>query len=53
MMRKIIQFGFSRNVALISGAPKYDLYASQIAKTLQSVSTDGTNIVGVISDEQA
>lgn len=51
MMRKMVQFGFSRSVALISGAPKYDPYVSEIANTLSSVSTEDVSIVGVVGDE--
>jgi hypothetical protein len=50
MMRKMMRFGFSRNIALISGAPKYDLEVSKIAKTLTQVAADGINIVGVVDD---
>jgi hypothetical protein len=51
MMQKMMRFGFSRSIALISGAPKYDLEVSKIASTLKGVPGDELSLVGVVSDE--
>lgn len=52
MLRKVIRFAFSRKVALISGAPRYDPQVSEIAKTLKETATGGdVQIVGVVTDE--
>ena len=45
-MRLINRFRFS-TIAIISGAPKQDPYVSSITTTLQSLSKDKVNFVGV------
>lgn len=50
-MRKIIQYKFSSTIALISGAPKYDLQVKNIAKTLSKVSKNEVSLVGVVGSE--
>lgn len=53
MLRKIMRFNFSKTIALISGAPKYDLEVSKIASTFKEVSNNEVSIVGVIGDEHS
>lgn len=53
MLRKIMRFNFSKIIALISGAPKYDLEVSKIAATFKEVSNNEVSIVGVIGDEHS
>lgn len=54
ILGRLLKFGFSNKLALISGAPKYDHEVSTIARTLKRVAGDDpVSIVGAVSDEFA
>jgi hypothetical protein len=54
ILGRLLKFGFSNKLALISGAPKYDHEVSTIARTLKRVAGDSpVSIVGAVSDEYA
>lgn len=52
ILGRLLKFGFSNKLALISGAPKYDHEVSTIARTIKRVAGDDpVSIVGAVSDE--
>lgn len=54
ILGRLLRFGFSNKLALISGAPRYDHEVSTIARTLKRVAGDDPiSIVGAVSDEFA
>jgi hypothetical protein len=52
ILGRLLKFGFSNKLALISGALKYDHEVSTIARTIKRVAGDDpVSIVGAVSDE--